>query len=70
MAEFGGFGVGLEFGSPYLSFFLEGHEVFLDLSSEVIDVLLGPVEHKSSVDVAVSGDWGAICVPLAEVYSI
>ena len=45
MADFGGFGAGLEFDFPDLIFFVEGREVFLELSSEVIDVLLGAVEH-------------------------
>ena len=70
MADFGGFRAVLEFGFQDLIFFVEGHEVFLELSSEVIDVLLVPIEHDSRVDVMVSSGWDAVCVPLAKVCPI
>ena len=70
MANFGGFRAGLEIGFPDLIFFVEDPEVFSELSSEVIDVLLGPVEHKSSVDVTVSSGWSAIYVSLDKCFSI
>ena len=52
-----------------LEIFAEGYEVFLELSSGVIDVLLGPIEHEYFIDVTVSSGWGAICVLLAKVLS-
>ena len=49
---------------------MEVHQIFLKLSSEVIDVLLGTVEHESCIDVTIPCGLGAICVPLTEVLSI
>ena len=45
MADFGGFRAGLEFVFPDLGFFVEGHEVFLKISSEVVDILFGAIEN-------------------------
>ena len=52
-----------------LGVFLEGHEVFLKLSSEVIDILLGTVEHEYCVDVTIPCIWSAIYVPLTDICS-
>ena len=70
MYNFRGFGAGLEFGFPYLVFFVEGHEIFLKLSSKVVDILLGSVEHESCIHVMISCGWGAVCVPLNEIFSV
>ena len=70
MTNFIGLRAGLEFVFPDLRFFVEGHEVFLKLSSEAIDILLGNIEHEYCVDVTIICGWSAICIPLTEIRSI
>ena len=70
MYNFRGFGAELEFGFPYLVFFVVVHEIFLKLSSKVVDILLGYVEHESCIHVMISCGWGAVCVPLTENFSV
>ena len=70
MTDFGRFRAGLDFGFPDLRFFVYSHKVFLKLSSEVVDILLGDVEHESCVDVTIICGWSAICIPLTEIRSI
>ena len=70
MTNFRGFRSGLEFGLPGLRFFVEGHEIFLKMSSKVIDILLGSVEHEYCIHVMISCGWGAVCVPLTENFSV
>ena len=70
MADFGRFRAGLEFCFPVLGFFLEGHEVFLKLPSEVFDVLLVTIEYEYCVAVTIPFRWSAIYIPLTEISSI
>ena len=70
MTNFRGFRSGLEFGLPGFRFFVEGHEIFLKLSSEVIDILLGAVEHEYCIEIKIPCVWGDICVPLTKIRSI
>ena len=51
MTNFRGFRAGLEF--DFQDYFLEGLEVFLKLSSGVIDILLGTVEHEHFIDIII-----------------
>ena len=70
MADFGGFRSGLEFGLIDLGFFVEGREVFLKLSSDVVDILLGTVKNESCIDVTILCSWSAVCLQLTEISSI
>ena len=66
MADFGGLRSGLEFGLIDLGFFVEGREVFLKLSSDVVDILLGTVKNESCILCS----WSAVCIQLTEISSI
>ena len=67
MANLGGFWEGLEFRLPYLCLVVEGHEIFLEQYPKGVDVVLGPIKHEVSVDVAVPCGGGSIYFPFYEV---
>ena len=67
MANLGGLWEVLEFRLSYLCLVVEGHEIFLKHYPKVVDVVLGPIKHEASVDVAVPCGGGAICIPFSEV---
>ena len=65
MTDFRGFRAGLEF--DFQDYFLEGLEVFLKLSSGVIDILLGTVEHEHLIDIMIPWGWVTVYAPLTEI---